>query len=230
MAKISDRSTRVQNMLGGRTETGFISRVYNWLMDAYLEIGMGYDFSELESTSILTIPGTGLIGYDPTWRAIKGKPTLLKPDQTVSPIDFKDISYIRRFPLTTGSSGPPRVVASFNRQLNFRPLPDTAGPYQVILDVWVKPTQAQNIQDTVLNLPDDWLEILDWAAAMRGHTELFERDKARELQMLLYGGYNADTKQKVTGIITQKMQQRQAEAPARDYGMQPRLQQYTSAQ
>lgn len=229
MSKISDRLARLQKMLGGRTDID--SRIYGWVMDSYLEIGMGSDFSELEDTQQLTIPGTGLIAYDPTWRAVKGKPTLLKPDGTTTPVDFKDVSYIRRIPLTTASQGVPRVVASHKRQLLFRPLPDSAGPYQVILDLWLKPTQDPNtIQNTVLNVPDDWLEVIDWGAAMRGHAELFERDKARELQMLLYGGYNAETKQKVTGMITQKIMQKQAEAPARDYGMQPRIQQYTSSQ
>jgi hypothetical protein len=75
-------------------------------------------------------------------------------------------------------------------------------------------------------MPDDWLEILDYSAAMRGLTELIEPDKAAALYNLLFGPRGENTIDPKTGrpkfgLIAQRMTAMEAEYTDAFYGLPP---------
>jgi hypothetical protein len=122
--------------------------------------------------------------------------------------------------------------------LYVRPYCDT-NIYTFLADLWLKPVQivgqdapdaspaytslgSADIGATEIQVPDDWLEIVDLGAILRGHISLLERDKAAEVQQLLFGLTIPTTGKMVPGLIAVMWNRRQAQAPAMDYNIQPR--------
>jgi hypothetical protein len=147
--------------------------------------------------------------------------TLYRPDGTVLTMETKDIAYLRRMNAFTQSA--PAMWAEFGRNLHFRPIPDNNGPYLCVVDVWmVAIMDLDNIGASSNLLPGDWWEALEYAAAVRGHTDLQEEDKAHAVQSLLYGYMDPQTGKYTPGLIQNLQNRLQATAPFKDYGMQPR--------
>jgi hypothetical protein len=104
-----------------------------------------------------------------------------------------------------------------------RPIPDQGYPMR--WRIWLKPNIKDPVETSELAIPDDWLEIIDYGAKMRGFADLLERDKAREIWVLLYG----DPKKKdAPGLIKQKMLLKQAEAEDDNFAIQPRIRRYAN--
>jgi len=231
MSTIADRTTRVMLMLGNRSDLvtsptpAAGDRIVGWVQDAYTEIAMGYPFEELEdSIPDQFVTSIDTYNYPTAVRAVKTL-TGVKSDGTTWPIWKRDIRVIDRYSSTT-NVGPPSIYAPFKKQIIVRPVPDTV--YDFIWRVWLKPSFADDIVSTELLVPDDWLEIIDYAAALRGHTELLERDKAAEINRLLFGGFNPGTGKPMPGLIRQKMLLFTAESVAAEYPIQPRVRRYTN--
>jgi hypothetical protein len=228
MATIDDRVPFVAVELGNRADlsAGTPSRIENWLWQSYLNLGMSYKFHESEFTlDAQWQQGADSIDYPQDCRAILNVAFFRAQDGTAIKIQWKNIAYLRRYPTqgVTGSQqvGPPAIIASFNEQVFVRPLCDQQ-VYNVVIDFWQKPVQDQSgVGATELLVPDDFLEIVDMGAMMRGHASLGEVDRAQQLQQLLYG-YTLPTSGKfVPGMIAQMYTRRQAEAPGMDYNIQP---------
>jgi hypothetical protein len=259
---LADRRDFVAIELGNRADLSQLganaapSRIDNWIWQSYLELGMGYSFPEAEdSFTGQWQQNMDAIPYPPQYRAIKAIEFYFQNGTAVR-INWKDMQYLRRYPASSASIpstinpfpavGPPSVVADYAQQIFVRPYCDQ-NIYNYILDGWLKPSQlvgtssvtppyvAQGTADigaTMLLVPDDWLEVIDYGAMMRGHASLGEVEKANALQNMLYG-YNIPTTGKfVPGIIATKWTRRQAQAPYMDYGIQPRQAKrgYTSTQ
>lgn len=196
------------------------SRILGWLRDAYVNLAMSIPFSELEETiSFLTQQGQPVYDYPPTVRAIKAL-TLYRPDGTVITIETKDIKFIRKMNSITPSA--PSIWCDFAQQIIFRPVPDGNGPYTCLLDTWLLPVVTSDISSTEILLPMDWWEALDYAAAVRGHTELQEEDKARAVQSLLYGSTDPQSGKYTPGMIQNLQTRQQATTPYVDWGVQPK--------
>jgi len=227
MDTIDDRVSYVQLELGNRADltAGNPSRIQNWIWQSYLNLGSSYKFHENQKTVTLQwISGMDSIPYPDDARAILNVAFYRAIDGTAIKVNWKDINYLRRYP-TQGLSGaqnvgPPAIAASFTDQLFIRPLCDSQ-VYNVIIDYWAKPTKASPIGDTDLLVPDDFLEIIDMGAMMRGHASLGEAEKAQSLQQLLYGFTIPTTSKFVPGLIATLYTRRQAEAPTMDYNIQP---------
>lgn len=230
---IDERVERVKMMLGNRPDLEL--RIIDWLSDSYVELGMAYKFAELEDTYLMpTVDGTAIYDYPVTaaangsrlegyeTRAIKGL-TVMDSNGARRPVHPKNIRIIDRYPTT--SEGSPSIYASYGRQLYVRPVPDKE--YTLIWRVWVKPLIETNRGATLIYLPDDWLEILDITAAMRGHAELLERDKAQELFQHLHGCEDPRSGRRIPGIIQQRLTQRQAEFEMEEYATNPKYRRYT---
>jgi hypothetical protein len=234
MSNIADRAARVVLMLGNRSDIA--SRANEWVRDSYIELGMGYDFEELEETHNTSIDGnneedtyvypTVSVSIN-NWevRAIKAL-TLHNNNNNnqVIPLVKKDIRWIDKLPPTTGT---PAIFCSYKDSVILRPVPD--GDWVLRWRVWLKPRieSGNNMHTTNILLPDDWMEILDWSAALRGHTELLERDKAAEVMQLLFGAEDQRLGRKVPGLIKQRLLRKHAEIPVDDWGMRPRKRSYT---
>lgn len=226
---------------------GAPSRIDNWLWQSYLNIGMSYsfEFSEDTFTGQWTV-GMDFIAYPSGARMIKSI-AFYQQNGTAIKISWKDMNYLRRYPVTQAtipvingipSVGPPSIVAPFSDKLYVRPYADS-NIYSFIADLWLKPAQivgqddptanppyvsqgSADIGSTVIQVPDDWLEVVDLGAALRGHISLLEREKAQEIQQLLFG-FTVPTSGKFTpGLIATMYNRRQAQAPAMDYNIQPR--------
>lgn len=243
MTTIADRATRVMNMLGNRTDLE--SRAYAWLRDAYLELGMGFEFEELEETIDTTIDGVnnnnGVYDYptynnnNNTWytRAVKSLVISSNNNTRVVPLVKKDVRWIDKLP---ESSGDPAIFCPYKNQVILRPIPNT--DWNMKWRVWLKPyivannnnnnNEGTEVSTTEILLPEDWLEILDYAACLRGHVELLERDKAAEVLQLLYGSEDQRSGRRVPGLVKMKMNRRQAETMASDWGITPRVRKYGS--
>ena len=237
MTTISDRAVEVAKMLGGRSD--LTSRIYDWLGGAYIELGMGYDFEELEETVDVTITGTAEddtydypsvaaaapVPEQPT-RAVKSIVLLDSTTSTtrVVPLMKKNVQWTDKL---IPSLGVPAIWAPFKNSIILRPVPNEN--WTMRCRVWLKPVLYATVQDTVLNLPWDWLEILDYSAAIRGHIALMERDKANEITALLHGSEDPRSGRRTPGLIRQKLIRKQAESFYDDWGMRPVVRGYTKA-
>lgn len=222
MATLGDQVDEVLFKLGNRTDltVGNPSRIDRWLRSAYINMGMSIPFPDMEDTQTFNlVQGQDTYPYPVTVRAIKAL-TLYRADGTVITVETKDIKYIRR--MNNVNQGAPSIWCDFHNSIIFRPVPDQNGPYQCVVDVWLKPVIAPNIEDTVILMPDDWTEALNYSAAVRGHAELQEDDKAKSLQTLLYGYTDPATGKYTPGLIQDLQTRAQATAPYVDWGMQPK--------
>lgn len=232
MATIADRKPEALLELGNRSDIdlGAPSRLDKWYRDSYIELAMNVPLETLEASQDdeFTPSTDGIFAMPDNARLPKcitlytaGSPS--SPDgSSVITLDYKDIKYLRQ--MSTQPAGPPSVYTLYGNQVVVRPRPDKT--YSVTWDYWELPVIEATISDTPLLVPLDWLEIVDMGAEMRGFKGLLERDKARELQELLYG-FKTPSGKAVPGYITYRQTQQQAGSEFQDYGLQPRTRRYT---
>jgi len=232
---ILQRKINVAMKLGNRQDllqpapgSGFpYSRISGWLRDAYIEVMSSRAFEYAEETlQFQTVQGQDSYVYPPNSRALKAI-SGYRSDGTPVQVSWKDIGYIRRYnigALTTSQplEGPPSIYTIFNNQIIFRPTPDNQ-PYTFYLDIWEWPDiqDDANLDTTVLQVPMDWLEIIDYLASVRGHAELGQADKCSEVMKLLYGYTDPSTGGRVAGMIERAQNRQQASSPWTDWGIQP---------
>ncbi len=238
MSTLNDRIARVLYNLGNRADLS--TRVLGWLQDSYIELGMAYEFAELEDKYNQTmVVGTGDYSY-PTMatangsrltgfavRAIKSL-TAIHPTSGVRfPLTYRDAKYIDRYPELTTNYGTPSIYADEGKQALIRPAPDVA--YTLRWRVWCEPLiTALTPGTTVILLPNDWLEILDYTATLKGYVDLKEFDKAKETHQTLYGSFDPRTGKMIPGLIAQRMTTKSAAIVQQDYAVRPVVRRYTS--
>jgi hypothetical protein len=232
---ITSRVNNVAMKLGNRQDLlqpapgsgNSYSRIAGWLRDAYISISYSQTFEQTEQTlTFLTIPMIDTYSYPTTVRAIKSLVGVRQDSNTAVIVEWKDMNYLRRYTAGNQGSGQPfqgtpSIVSAFGNNVIFRPIPDNV-PYLFYLDCWMKPVITTDVVSTQLFVPDDWFEVIDYEAAMRGHAELLERDKGAELARLLYGYTDPTTGAKIQGLTDRLQNRRQAQAPYVDYGLQPK--------
>jgi hypothetical protein len=206
---------------------------------------MTYDFDDAQET----VTGqwqTGMesISWPPQTRGIDSI-KFYYPNGTAIKTSWKNIDYLRRYPASQATIpvtnplaavGPPAITAMFGQNIFVRPYADTT-VYTYILDYFLKPQQtigqdsvtppytnqgAADIGASVLLVGDDWLEIIDYGAMMRGHIALGEPEKAQSIQQLLFGFTMPQTGKQVPGLIAQVLTRRQVMSGNMDYNIQPR--------
>lgn len=202
------------------------SRISGWLRDAYIAISTCRTFEQTETTAqFQTIVGQDTYVIPAPLRAAK---SFMGYDYQNTPINvlWKDIAYIRRYApgnLNTGGPYPilarPSIFTFFANSIIFRPVPDNT--YTFFLDYWQRPMITKDVDSTPLLLPDEWLEIVDYEASVRGNAELQQGDKSHELQELLYGFTDPTSGRSIPGIIERMQNRSQAMSPFVDYGIQP---------
>lgn len=237
MGTFADRVARVAAVLGNRADLtsvvapNAVSRVMGWIRDSYINLCMSYELETLEVSLSTTLAiNSNSLSYPPDCRAIQSL-TFSNPDGTTFQPDWKDLQYFRMF--NQVNPGPPSIWTTQNQTIFFGPKADKQ--YNLIIDYLqlpqildaggnvLDPSQStKDISTTPILLPYDWLEVLDYGAEMRGHAELLEREKAQQIQQLLFGFTIPLTNKFVPGLIGQIMTRRQAQAPLVDYGIQPR--------
>lgn len=236
MTTIAERAERVIAMLANRTDIR--ARVEAWLRDAYYELGMSYDFEELEATHNMDVgnnestyeyPEVSIANNNWEVRAIKALTLRGNNNNTIIDLTRKTIQWIDRYPEIYDR---PVLYAPFRNSIVLHPIPSSN--WTLRWRVWLKPRieiEDNNnnlyMNSTQICLPDDWLEILDYSAALRGHIELLERDKAGEVMQLLFGADDPRTGRRIPGLIKQKMLRKHAESPIGDWGMRPKVRGYT---
>ena len=207
---IDDRRPYVVSKLGNRTDID--ASINQWLGDAYLELGNNYPFEELLTTEeTSTVVGTGQYNYPDNVRAIRHL-SIIDSDDFKTPLVRRNQRFLDRY--NTVHEGRPIVYSSYtdrtsavppviNRIILVRPVPDEV--YTIEWRAWLKPVLASPVENTILYLPDDWLEILDYAASLRGFTSLQAPNRAAEIHALLFGVDNPRTGKREPGLITQRM-------------------------
>jgi len=217
--KITDRADGVKQKLGNRSD--LTTRIYLWLRDAYIELAMAYPFDELLSTyDGVTIGGTSETGtytYPTGTRAIRSLAIIDTSTKQSTTLARKNIREIDNYSTTTKTK--PSIYCtwvlqtpSFVRQVLIRPLADKV--YTMRWRIWLLPTISGTVQNTELAVSDDWLEIVDYCAALRGFTELLEHDRATAIRDLLYGFIDPRSGKRQPGLIASRMTGMQAEYEA----------------
>ncbi len=224
MATIADREPRVTFSLGNRTDLQ--SRIFGWLKDTYTEFAMAYPFEELEDTiEDQLVASIGEYDYPEEARAIKAV-TVVFSDGSTRRLRRKHIRNIERY--STNSDSRPAIYAPFSDQIHVRPVPDTSETFR--WRIWKKPVIEDPLEDTVIELPDDWLELVDYGAMMRGFADLQEFDKAAGLQRVLYGGVNPSTGAFIKGLINTRLRRKQAESTDSEFAIRPLVRRHTNTQ
>jgi hypothetical protein len=90
----------------------------------------------------------------------------------------------------------------FADTIGFNPVPNQ--PYQVQARILRRHPFTSPLNQTVILLPQEWNEILIWAAAMRGFMELLEFEKAGEIRTLLQGDPKYPDKQGLIGSVKKR--------------------------
>lgn len=221
MSTIEDRYDGIKFMLGNRSDLE--AQIARWTANAYIELASNIPFPNLERgpDDILTASGQDSYQYPSNAMGIIACSMLFNGAKRA--VRKKNIEYIDLYPTT--QQGPPVIWAPFNMQQVFRPIP--GGSYTITRRYWEKPvvnfSTTDTINATTLLVPDNWLEVIDYSAALRGNIELDEKDKAQALNILLHG----DPKHpEQPGIIKQRLTRIQAENMNSDYGMRMRVRPY----
>lgn len=230
MSTLNDFVTQVQLNLGNRVDltvrnSNTPSRVDNWLFDAYKDLAHSYKFRELElSIPDMFVPNIDTYAIPAQAYSINTISITGAPNMGINspwPIRRRDIKVIRRYNFL--QPGPPSVYAPYGNAIIIRPVPNLSYPF--IWDVQQDVIVLNPQWNTVVVLQSDWNEILVLAATLRGHISLFERDKANELNILLYG----DPKKKDRpGLIQQKLIKYEMENVDTEYSIRPLTRRYTN--
>jgi hypothetical protein len=174
-------------------------RAQEWVRDALLEITSNPDFrdefDELETMGPvfnLTI-GQQEYSFDnlfPTGDLIVATldlllwqdPPLNTLRKKLREANYQEIDKV----LLSSNLALPSSWYRFGNDFGVYPLPDQA--YQVRARIYYQhPINDNDLCNTVILLPRDWLEVLCYAAAERGFIELLEYEKAAQIHTLLHG-------------------------------------------
>lgn len=226
MALIGDRVGIVASLLGGRTDLN--ANISQWIANAYRELANSLPFETLELTAnTQTLANIDTVDYPVDARAIKSITIGVPVSNPISfrPLYKKNMAIIDRY--APSPTGIPSVWGPFAQQVVLRQVPNDA--YPLIIRYWQLITLDPSASTAVINvtpiqLPADWIEILDYAAQMRGYIDLQESDRAAAIHVLLYGDPNPRKKQ--PGLIKQKLTRIQSEYENSNYGVRPRLTRY----
>jgi hypothetical protein len=224
---IGDLVPAVASLLGGRSDSN--DKISQWIAAGYRDIGTSIPLETLEaSASILCVPGTQSYGYPSDARGIKDL-TIQIPSQTQTspttansfrPLYKKNMSIVRRY--ATNTWGVPSIWAPFKNTIWLAPVPNQG--YPLIVDYWqLVVLNSTDINNTQILVPDDWIEIIQYEAQMRGWIDLQEPDKAGAIRTLLNGN---PKKPGMPGLIKQRLTQIQSESSNASYGVRPRLTRY----
>jgi|SRR5215472_2056861 len=238
MYTISDRRGIVQVYLSNRADLAVKSStlpspfnnrpmIDHWLMESYLDLGNNYDFEDMEVGPFFTAcAGDNITQYIPFPGDVRAiKQVMISPtfDNRWYPLlGPKNIKVITR--TTIVSPGRPSQWARFGYNLWFDRIPDRS--YPIMLFYWQKPqivydsslTSQSDVDTTPLLMPDDWLEILDREAELRGWIYLQNNDKINRARTLIYGDPKDPTN---PGLIKEKQMCRTAERIDQDYAFDP---------
>ena len=227
MAIIADRVGIVASLLGGRTDIS--TDISRWLANSYRDLANSIPFETLEIvTNGQCLVNIDTVDYPADARAIKalslgvpvGSPTSFRP------VYKRNVAITDRYAPTP--TGVPSIWAPWAQQMILRQVPNDN--YPLIIRYWQLVTLDPSAPTAVINatpikLPDDWLEIVDYGAQMRGYIDLQEADRANAIHVLLYG--DPGNRKKNPGLIKQRLTRIQPEYEDANYGMRPRLTRYT---
>jgi hypothetical protein len=219
---IGDTVDDVKDLLGNRSD--ITARISRWIASGYRDIATTIPFETLEQTdNTFLVPNVDTYDYLQGARAVKSI-TLGFPagvPQSWRPLRKRNVKILDRY--NTSTPGTPSIWAPFNQQYIIRNVPDNA--YQLIVRYWMSvQIDPNDINNTVIQVPDDWVEIVTYQAAMRGFMALLEPDKAAAIRTLLYGNPKQPDK---PGLLKQRLTRIQAESMDADYGLRPKLNRYT---
>lgn len=223
MATIADEVSIVADLLGGRTDQE--ANIERWIAATYRDIASTIPFETLEATenTVLVANADAPIDYPTDARAIKsiviGIPAAAPTTQT--PLYKRNVAIIDRY--GTSSTGIPSIWAPFGNQIVLRAVPNDA--YPLTIRYWQKVVLSEDLAETELLVPDDWLEIIEYGAQLRGYIALQDPQGAASVRLMLYGDPKLPDK---PGLIKQRLTQIQAENANANYGVRPRITRYTN--
>jgi hypothetical protein len=234
---ISDLASEVILKCGNRTTD--LTRAYQWLVDAILEISSNPDyrdeFTELEilgPTFVLT-GGSSTSASQQEYDESNIVPSGDTNDATLDIFIWRDPpinsvrqklnpSHYQEADKSVVTFSTPTSWYRFGGQIGFYPSPDKS--YQIQARILrMHPIADSAIQTTTILLPRDWNEVLIHAAAEKGLIELQEYEKAQAIHTLLHGDPKYPTK---PGMINGRKKKRGREAFRITQGLRPIVHRY----
>lgn len=110
----------------------------------------------------------------------------------------------------------------FADMIGFNPVPNRTYQVQARM-LQMHPINDANLGNTLILLPREWNEILEWCAAIRGYMELLEFEKAQTIRTMLEGDPEHPDKQ---GLIQAVKKRRKREGWRQEQGLRPIIRQY----
>lgn len=233
MATIGELIPNVISKLSNRTVPQ--AKCVKWIQDAVKDITASYPFTELQVTGPTVQLTINLAEY--------GKRAFLNPND----LDATNIDSF--FLYINGSSGTGynlkyRTVPTIEAMMKIAGQPVhwsrhgsniyVAPMPQVAYYVFQRYQQRHPWTDSPVNdtirIADDWLEIIEYAAAMRGAWDERMYDYNKEVKILLYGDpefqLNGSMGKGQPGLIHAKTSQRARDMSNNERQMQPRVARY----
>jgi hypothetical protein len=105
----------------------------------------------------------------------------------------------------------------FAQTIGFTPVPDKAYQIQTRM-LRQHPINQAQLNQTVILIPNDWNEVLVWAAVERGFMEYLEYEKAQKVHVLLYGDPRHPDR---PGLLEGKKKRREMEAHRTEEPLRP---------
>lgn len=190
MAQIKDLVEGIQSKLAGRTDVP--AKAPRWIQSAIRELSENYPFIELETSGAEAqlVAGERQVPVE----------NFVTPGQF--PTDIKFFELFIDYPANTRSvaihlrepgvviplsriPGLPKFCCRYGANILFGFCPDKA--YKVIMYYQKRHEFAPALEETEILMPPDWLEILEYAAAEKGATELRLPDYVTMYHQLLHG-------------------------------------------
>lgn len=222
------RDLESEVILRCENKTTDTSRADVWLRDALLEISGNPDyresFDQLEVTGPVFNLTQGQQEYPFTSLIAAGDYNLKTfdimlwtdyPTNSVrKKLHYNDFREVDKFQQTQSI---PVEWYRFGDNVGFNPVPNN--PYQIQARVYRRhPLPAVNLRDNQVLLPQEWNEVLIWAAVMRGYMEYLEFEKAQGVRTMLYGDPKHPDK---PGMIDNIKIRRRAEAWFEESALRP---------
>jgi hypothetical protein len=111
----------------------------------------------------------------------------------------------------------------FADTIGFNPVPNQTYQVQARM-LQMHPINDTNLGNTLILIPREWNEVLEWSAAMRGYMELLEFEKAQAIRQMLEGDPEHPDKQ---GLIQAVKKRRKRESWRQEQPLRPIIRSYT---
>jgi len=217
-------------------------KIYQWIADSILELSRDYRFNLLEKTGPLVSLIAGQASYDYSYFTIlasKDIPNLVPsfyiyyepyPPTSINNNPGTVLQYktIDSLELMFNTPGTPAYWSRFENKIWIAPVPIQAY-YGYMRYQKQSPFSSPPIATDPYLMPDEWREIVEYAAAMRGAIKLRMLDYAAQYHTILFGDPEFQRSSGGTGqpgLIARRVTQIESDSTSQMRQLRPQIRRY----